>query len=232
MIKNINSFKYSNNGEIFLANFQATTDGSYSLQLIKNDCELELMHSKSGAFSETIYVYLPVVEFVLNYNLKPVFLSIGLGLGYIEIMTVAFIISKYPECLKNCSLTIFSFESEKILISLFKSYFLNNEIPEIFKQCYDNIIKLNCEFFSVQSEFLKSEVKNLILNHKIIFNIKYQADSTINFPAAGIFFDAFSVNTSPDLWSLEVLNSILSEKNCSKQAVFATYASKAVLKKY
>ncbi|APJ04435.1 MnmC family methyltransferase [Silvanigrella aquatica] len=211
--------------------FQLTADGSYSLKLQSEHCESEFMHSDQGAFSETIYVYLPVVKFVFENQLNPLFLSIGLGLGYIEIMTVAYYLEKKTFCLNDELFFIFSYEKEKKLIQLFKNYFLNNEIPDSFKMCYDSIINLNAKFFSIDKELLKKTMRNLIIENKIKFYNNFSIKSFNEMPVHGIYFDAFSAKSSPDLWQSDVLNHIFHNKNCARQAVFATYASRTNLKK-
>jgi S-adenosyl-L-methionine-dependent methyltransferase len=231
LIENKDIFKFYDKNEKILALFQNTSDGSLSLKLSKNEIETELMHSDRGAFSETIYVYSPVIEFIVRYNLNPIFLSIGLGVGYIEIMIVAFLIGKSPHLLENNLFCIQSFESENILIKLFKGYFLMEEIPEPFKICYDKIIDLNSEYFLIEKDTLKNMIRNMILNYKIVFNKGFLENSNINNPAHGIFFDAFSAQSSPGLWEEKVLKNIFHRRNCSLYSSFATYASRTFLKK-
>lgn len=221
---------YNENNK-FSANFFKTKDDSISIALEMNQIQSELMHSESGAFSETLYVYLPVVEFIVKNNLKPKFLSIGLVAGYIEIMLVSYLIKRAKENEKIQNLIIESFEAEVKLIEFFKSYFFDENIPSAFKNCYDKIIELNCAYFTIEKKILKAEIKKLIILNKLRFNEKYLLNTQIQNPAHGIFFDAFSVNSSPELWEEKLIWNILSIKNAAPSCSFATYASKTILKK-
>ena len=231
LIENNNKYDFYENNEKISAFFLSTDDGSLSLKLEKSNNATELMHSNRGAFSETIYVYSPVVEFIVKNNLNPIFLSIGLGVGYIEIMIIAYFLGKDSYLLKNKEFCIQSFESLNFLIKFFRGYFLKEEIPESFKLCYERIIELNCSYFLVDKKILKEEVKNMILSNKIIFNKEFLVDSNIEYPAHGIFFDAFSSQSSPELWEENVLKNILNSQNCSLKSSFATYASRTSLKR-
>lgn len=228
-IKNeLNFYDEKQNISVF---FQTTSDDSLSLKLKKCEKESELMHSTGGAFSETIYVYSPVVEFIINHKLDPIFISIGLGVGYIEIMIVAFLMAKSPHLLKSNLFCIQSFESENIFIKFFKGYFLEENVPDSFRICYDKMLDLNSKHFLVAKEALKSEIRKIILNSKIIFHKEFLEDSKMKYPAHGIFFDAFSAQSSPDLWEDRVLKNVFHGQNCSPIASFATYASRTILKR-
>lgn len=229
MSEQISSF-YDENDSLLLSFYQ-TNDGSLSVKLKKNDIESELMHSNEGAFSETIYVYLPVIQFVFDNKLNPIFLSIGLGMGYIEIMIVSFFLKHNPDILKNNFFCIQTFEKENILIEQFKKFFLAEDIPNDFKYCYEKIIKYNCDYFQIKEDILKAEMISLILNNNILFYNEFSDNSKLKYSSHGIFFDAFSVKSSPFLWKENVLHHVFNDENCDKICSFATYASKTVLKK-
>ncbi|WP_397600126.1 MnmC family methyltransferase [Silvanigrella sp.] len=231
-MKNVtNLISHYNEGKDFFADFIRTLDNSISIQIGKNEDQYELMHSESGAFSETIYIYLPVLESILKNNLKPIFLSIGLGAGYIEIMIVAFLMKNLYLRDNINDFCIESFESENRLIYFFKSYFLEKEIPTPFKNCYDHILELNANYFKLDKNALKLEIKNLIIANKINFNQKFLMTTNLKTPVFGIFFDAFSSHSSPELWETELIENIFSIKNAENKCIFATYASKNLLKK-
>jgi hypothetical protein len=172
-----------------------------------------------------------VVEFVSRNNLSPIFLSIGLGLGYIEIMTVSFYLANNSSALEHPLFYIQSFEKEKIFISLLKKYFKQEKIPINFKKCYDKIIDLNSNFFSIEKKLLINTINKLIARKKLIFYNEFSEISVVKFPASGIFFDAFSAQSTPDIWHESVLKNILNSKNCNQESAFATYASRISLKK-
>ncbi len=92
-----------------------TQDHSYTLKSLSNNSEW--MHSLHGAYSESQYIYGEAIRLGINqkdkdFRLKV--LSMGLGLGYLELITVF-------ECTKaNFKFEIESFELEDQLTSLFK----------------------------------------------------------------------------------------------------------------
>ncbi|WP_338636954.1 MnmC family methyltransferase [Spirobacillus cienkowskii] len=233
MLENV----YFDKASKYTAEFVLTSDHSFSLRLnhtpqmltensIQSDtCLPELMHSTAGAFSETIYVYLPVVKAVIERDLPLHFLSIGLGLGYIEVMIIAYCLSQQKQVA-----SVESFEAVSFLGHYFINYFLEKYVPQKFVYCYNDIIQRNSVYFGVNQETLKSNIKDLILKKKININSKFTENSAVQNPAHGIFFDAFSQISSPELWTQSLFNNIFS-KNCSAfDCIFATYASKGILK--
>lgn len=92
-----------------------TQDQSYTLKSISEDSEW--MHSLHGAYSESQYIYGDAIRLALSQNVKPKvfnFLSMGLGLGYVEYITVF-------ECVKSGAVfNIESFELDDKLKDLFK----------------------------------------------------------------------------------------------------------------
>ena len=95
---------------------EVTADGSPTLRLQGQ----EPMHSLQGALSETLYIYGPVIELALEQP-EPRLLSVGLGLGYNELLTMA--LSLRAE--KTFSLV--SLESEEWLRDEFVSWASGSE---------------------------------------------------------------------------------------------------------
>ncbi|BBH53511.1 MnmC family methyltransferase [Fluviispira sanaruensis] len=215
----------------FSALFYKTQDNSMTVSIVSEKMQTEMMHSQSGSFSETNYVYLPVVDFVIKNRIEPVFLSIGLGVGYIEIMLFAYLLNKNISDDYLSQLFIFSFEKEEKLIQFFTAFLLDQPLPVSFQACYSSILQLNSEYFSVDKMELKLFIKDFILKNKFVIYNKFTNETQLTKPANGIFFDAFSANSSPDLWNELYIDNILSPKNCSSSSSFATYASKNMLKR-
>ena len=220
------AWKNSSNQISYL--FYKTKDNSVSLSLQSEDESTELMHSVDGAFSETVYLYEDIVKTVLNnshVNNKNVFLSLGLGLGYVEILVTAYF-------LKNCpskKFKIYSYEKKEDLRCFFKKFIFGEEIPFVFYECYKSIVVNFCQLYSLQEEQLLQELKNRILNQEILFCEDYHLNTQIPEKINGLFFDAFSIKTSPDLWEDELIHQILNA--CDSNACFATYACRSHLKK-
>jgi hypothetical protein len=206
--------------------FYKTKDDSVSVSLKTEQYGTELMHSVDGAFSETIYLYEDVVKYVLSQSeIKvPSFLSLGLGMGYVEILLCAYL-------LKNniCNpVRIFSYEKEFELRDFFRKYIFNEEIPAVFKNAYDDIISKFTIYYKLDSD-LKLAIQNKIKQNEIILNADYNMNTQLDYSINGLFFDAFSINTSPDLWEDSLLHKILSL--CDTKAAFATYAARTHLKR-
>lgn len=204
--------------------FYKTKDNSISVSLKNENVSTELMHSVDGAFSETIYLYEDVVKYVLNntHSSHNIFLSLGLGMGYIEILVCAYTLKYFP----NVNFKIYSYEKEPELREFFQKYILDKEIPSVFQESYDSILKLFCEYYELNCVDLKKELRK----GNIIFCHEYNNNVNVELPVNGLFFDAFSINTSPELWEDALIQKIL--KQCHKKcAAFATYAARTHLKK-
>ncbi|MCJ8275588.1 MAG: hypothetical protein MJK18_02010, partial [Bdellovibrionales bacterium] len=114
-----------------------TADGSPTLSLSGG----EKMHSMDGAFSESLFIYGSNVEKGLETK-APKVLSMGLGLGYNEIMSAAFFTSKDVKNFRLCS-----FESVPELRNYFSSWLRGEDSP--LNGCYDEILKLFSDHYSI-----------------------------------------------------------------------------------
>lgn len=164
----------------------------------------ESMHSMGGALSESIFIYQnPLIEFLSNKPGDFEVLSIGLGLGYNEILTL----NAVEKMQVKADFKILTFEKEKILQELFLkriknpnkyvNYWSLFELPKTFS---------NLEFKGVFDE----EVLNKLEPKKRF-----------------IIFDAYSNKTSQNLWEEDFLESFL--QTSLSGSVFTTYASTGVL---
>lgn len=208
--------------------FFKTRDASTSISIQDPNSAFatELMHSVQGAFSETVYLYEPVIEYALKNHINPHFLSIGLGAGYIEVMICAYIMKNAPHLIPN--LKVYSFEKEPELRDFFQSYFADKEIPPLFYACYTDVLQLNAQKYNLDAHTLKKQMHQLLEEQKIQMESEFSLTTTLPTPVAGVFFDAFSANTSPELWTEELLEHVFQQ--CAPTASFATYAARASLK--
>lgn len=179
------------------------------------------MHALDGAFTETMYIYQPTAEKALLAVTHPRFLSMGLGLGYNEIL-IAF------ECLKmrQTPEKIFSYEKMSFLIDNFRAWILAEpcELAEI----YDNVLKYFAEKYALPAENAKALLNTLLTQGRLELLGLFEAQTEV--PAChGIFFDAFSSKTSPDLWNEEFLGSFFSKT--APICFISTYACKGALKR-
>ncbi len=188
------------------------------------------MHSKQGAFAESIYVYEPVVKWVIDNQLEARYLVIGLGLGYLEILIVSYYLKYDPQKLTDNSFLIQSFEKETKLILYFKNYFLQQETPFIFAKCYKSILEKVAHYYELPIALLFNFMQKFILTEKIVFKNSFTSSTILAKPVAGILFDAFSSQSSPELWEEPLLQNILQTENLLPSCCFATYASRSLLK--
>ena len=180
-----------------------TNDGSFSLfDTLLN----ESYHSKNGAYSESIHVY---INNGLNYWLKNnpnrkicrIFeLGFGTGLN-------ALVAKRYAEK-HNLYVKYFSIEKfplSNIEIELVKPNKLSNSEISIYTSDWNNEIRLS-SFFSI---------------HKINADF-FEYDFTENYDV--IFYDAFSFHTQPRMWNNKTLKKSIDVLN--KKGVWVTYCSK------
>jgi tRNA U34 5-methylaminomethyl-2-thiouridine-forming methyltransferase MnmC len=189
-----------------------TADGSPSLRLSP---EGEPMHSLDGAFTETQYIYQPTVEKAFLSMEKPSFLSLGLGLGYNEILIAC-------EALKNQTLPslILSYESVVELRQCFRDWLQGHHTP--LNQIYEEILQFYSEKYQLPLLEIKKGLTDLLESKNLILAGAIEKE-TLPPPCNAILFDAFSSKTSPQLWSEDFLNHFF--KNAAAEKCFvSTYA--------
>lgn len=199
--------------------FIKTSDQSPSLFITKDlQQHTESMHSKEGAFNESLYIYQYALEEAYNNNVDFHIFSLGLGLGYNEIGSLCF------ACKQDIhEFSITSFEKIELLNQFFLNFLKDkkNKIPNIFSKAYTDILKLYLKHYDLsESEFFKfynTHKKKLILKHQLDTDLPKQQFSII-------LYDAYSNQTDPPLWEEAYLDNFLFK--CSKpKSVFSTYAA-------
>ncbi|MGE3975554.1 MAG: MnmC family methyltransferase [Bdellovibrionales bacterium] len=196
-----------------------TSDGSPTAQF---HADAELMHSSHGAWSETIYIYQPVVQRVLDQQNPLTFLSVGLGLGYVEMMTAAEIFKNNRD-FRNVE--ILSFENHEELRREFQNWIQNNSTKSIF----DLSLEWVARAYEIEPQELKQALRELYLENR--WRVERElADLPVATPCSGIFYDAFSKKSGETIWSEEFLIQFL-KKYAGPACAFATYASTSALKR-
>jgi hypothetical protein len=229
--------------------FYSTKDGSPTLGFGSNG---EKMHHSQGALSESIYIYGKAIEDVIIRQWPLRFASIGLGLGYNELLiaTNIGIAAKNPAVTINLDKAeIFSFEIEDTLATHFVNWAglkkenlwtqpltnapisSENIFPnekDFFAQ-YATISEKISKHYQIPAGLSKSVLKILAEQSQweIWGNMK-----TPNPPEnlACILFDPFSSGTDPELWEEAFLIEFISRIS-APQCVFASYASTGALKR-
>lgn len=204
--------------------FLQTEDGSPSLKLGEN---AEPMHNSKGAFAETVYIYGHAICYALQNLPTPSFLSLGLGLGYNEMLTTALLLKTktpleqvYGE----------SFEAVAELNQNFLKWLNNDSIDTNFKAAYDQICSLCASHSDQDTEKIKSTLKNLIEGKQWLLRRALEPSTIFDQRFSCFLFDAFSSKTSPDLWQEDFLTDFF-DRTANDEAVLATYAFTGTLKR-
>lgn len=230
---------------------ETTGDGSPTLRLTKTifgEKPPESMHHSGGAAAETEQIYGPIAKHLFNrafcqQGFSSRFLSVGLGLGYIEMMLAreALFAPKTPLDF------LLSFESEPDLRRFFLDWVFDREIPQSCQTTYDRV----AHFVLKESPWTSAQIKKQLqlwytqkhwqlegrLETQVVTQVETQAEPYIQIAEAtaqgrfsGIFYDAFSAKTSEGLWSEVFLVKFL-ERFADKSCLLSTYACLGPLKR-
>ena len=195
-----------------------TGDGSPTLSMSPN---WEPMHADEGAFTERQYLYQPLVEKAFKAVSEPVFLSLGLGIGYNELL-IAF------EALERGRkpTLIASYESVGFLKDAFAGW-LRGE-PVALTSVYDQI----AELYSCQYRQTPAAAKLFLLDLMSADRFRLLGAVEIEEPVTShaIFFDAFCPKTCPQLWTPEFLE-VFFGKATATPCYVSTHACNGKLKK-
>lgn len=217
-----------------------TADGSHSLRYCADSAEqwTEPMHSSKGAWSETLHVYEPALIHALARTKESTpfaIASIGLGLGYNELLAAAISLQqrRRPE-----DVLIYSFESEPALRHAFEARFqlgTSLPLPQALNAAYDEILHRISVHSAISEADLLAYVHSLfaLKNFQLLGAIDTAALKDLSLTeerCSCILFDAFSPESSPDLWSEDLLTQLVTTL-CAQTCIFASYASRTGLKK-
>lgn len=222
-----------------------TGDGSYSLryQSLQSNIPFwtEPMHSSQGAWSETLFVYSPALHDSLhNVSATEVWnvTSIGLGLGYNELLCAALALNNKRPVDK---VKLHSYESEAALKRAFRLYFSQagdaskSDLPEEMVCAYQHTLDLVCETHSLPESAFRPYVRELLESralemHSAVSWEQLQKQQPAREPSHCLLFDAFSPESSPELWTESTLHALIGAY-CGPACVFASYASRTSLKR-
>lgn len=180
----------------------------------------EMMHHKGGALSESREIYGKVVAEGLAAGLSRI-VSIGLGLGYNELL-----VAHYAWRNNIHNIRLLSYESDSFLSESFLNFLAGSRTAPL-DRVYLQILEL------IDADNWISVCRTLEHWH--------QAGSWLMAPALAkdtlptekyeiVLYDAFSSKTSPQLWSEEFLIEFLDRVMAAK-SLFSTYACTGALKR-
>jgi hypothetical protein len=204
--------------------FLQTEDGSPSLKL---GVDAEGMHNIKGAFSETVYIYGSAISATMDHELSPSFLSLGLGLGYNELLTIGLCISRGVSTSKIYGE---SFEAVPELVTYFSKWINGEHVPENFQTAYDKIVSLCATECKVEQKQIKETLAQLIANKQWLLRSELNPKTNFAKTFSCFLFDAFSSKTSPELWDETFLTAFLAQ-TADERAVLSTYACTGSLKR-
>jgi len=190
-----------------------TEDGSFSL---RQGTGSEPMHSLGGALKESFYIYSEALELFKDLRGDEQdfeVVSVGLGMGYNEIITALKV--------EGLNYKLLSYESERDLERLFIKRLESIKDYPLYWSPFMGM-GVRADELSAAALSLKN---NLVNNGPISLEIVESWDVKTRV----ILFDAYSSKTSESLWSELFLSSLLNK--CREGSVFATYAATGVLKR-
>lgn len=204
--------------------FLQTEDGSPSLKL---GSDAEAMHNSKGAFSETVYIYGHALQAVIEKGVDLKVLSLGLGLGYNELLMTALALKAKIPLERIYGET---FEAVPELNDNFLKWLANESIDQKFKQAYEKICGLCANETNVSPEKIKSTLLSLRDMGRWIFRDALTANTIFTKRFSCFLFDAFSSKTSPELWNENFLIEFFNQA-ADDEAVLSTYAFTGTLKR-
>ena len=207
---------------------EKTKDDSPTLRLIKSaEADLESghrggesMHHTGGAFSETCLIYGQAFQYGFEKNQNPVIVSLGLGLGYVEVLAIVF------SMLHNSSqFQILSYETVPGLRKNFEEFYLKQKNSET----YEWILNKMAETYKLKSYDLRNQVKKALEENRLQLKGDFISEES-NLKSFDVFcYDAYSKKTSPELWDENLMAKIFSKG--SEKSCVSSYASNGVLKR-
>jgi hypothetical protein len=208
--------------------FVQTADGSPTVRIGSETDASEAMHSLKGAFSETAYIYGTAIETAIERGFEPSVLSLGLGLGYVEILAAGLFLKDGRQA------DVLSGESFEAVADL-RNWFINwireqGELPQEFREIYDEILERTAWHTGVGSPRLKSFLQELLETGRWQIREALEATTQLHRKFGCICFDAFSSKTSPDLWTEPFLADFFT-RAASAGCVLSTYACTGALKR-
>ena len=202
-----------------------TDDGSPSLVTTYENGVTEKMHHFRGALTESIYVYVPAIEWSLGQARSPAIMSLGLGLGYNELLAVAVGLQhEGPDRLR-----IVTFEADEKLRSSFVDWLLATH-PTALDESYTAVLNQIATAMTVPAHQLKETAADLYRSGAWELRGSYPECLSSHDLFHGILYDAFSSKMDEPLWSEEHLRKFLTQ-HASPTCAFATYASTGNLKR-
>ena len=210
--------------------FFITADGSPSICLSSSIYRPEAMHHRQGALSESLFVYHGVLSEALTRQAPPQILSVGLGCGYNEMIAVAHFLNAEQTQPFPQDFYLESFEGETEIRTAFLNW-LNNkaeanpdELQKELRQTFSLVADKVSAHFQLKTDSLRQKMLQLVNEKKFVLRDWLRDDTSFTHTFGVIFFDAFSRQSTPDIWSDAFLIRFLN-KVAADRCGIATYAA-------
>lgn len=216
---------------------EITEDGSPSLRQLTSAVDAALkgesMHHSGGAAAETELIYGTPIRACFGPIPAPHFISVGLGLGYIELVIAREGLSRRLVN-KSADFTLESWESVAPLREYFLEWLKGQPLAVEISNVYDRVLSFILkEGGAITPQMLKNVLVQKFENGQWKLHGALAGELTGEIPpekkAHGILFDAFSAKTTPELWDEHFLKTYFLQAT-GADAFISTYASRTSLK--
>lgn len=200
-----------------------TADGSPTLAFKRADGYIEKMHHTGGALSESLYIYREALQITLDEKIPPRVLSLGLGLGYNELITLA-------ECERSArpDFKIWSFEALPVLREAFREGVADSPPPSRLGNVVSDVAGMVAEKMGVRPDRLCELARQALTDGRLELRGPYPEDLAGADKINTVYYDAYSNKMDPHLWLEDVLTGRLGPCLDSR-CVLATYAATGAL---
>jgi hypothetical protein len=202
-----------------------TGDGSLTVEIPQQ----ESMHNKQGALSESLFLYGEAIRWSLTHQWAHRFLSVGLGLAYNEMILACELIQKG---IPYQNVYLESFEKEEFILENFKAWLTSQKSGKWesseWSQALTDVLHRVSQHYQLEPQEIKTYLQSLL--HNQAWALRSTLDNDTLFPVrfSCLLYDAFSANSTPELWAEESLVSFL-RKTADEHCVFSSYAAKGSL---
>lgn len=201
--------------------------------------EGETMHSLRGAFNETVYIYGTALENARNAmenigaDKSPRTLSLGLGLGYVELLASAYA-AKRGQLPRGES-----FDLVDDLNASFLAWLRRDEhSPLVPFEVYDEIAQKTAthanerfpELKTLSADDVRASLAQSVENGDWFLLPALSQETKFENKFECVAFDAFSSKSTPELWTRDFLDPFLRDA-CGTPCVLSTYACTGHLKR-
>ncbi len=181
------------------------------------------MHSLDGALSESLLIYQNCIKQAIDHSSVHI-LSMGLGLGYNEIIAATLLLKNKVSDYRLCS-----FESLPELRIFFMAW-LKGQHCEL-EDVYDQIVTSIARLENLESTQIKKFLLNGFENQAFQIESALPTQNPWPWKFQSILYDAFSAKTDPSLWTEPHLIQFLNEFSDPNFCFFSTYAATGNLKR-